>query len=104
MAAPRRAAAGTSASPSPPAAFEGTAAVPRLYSRPRDPIWGPSRAWAHKRSRLRDRRAPACIRETRVDLNQLYFDHQILLIRADGAASPGTRRGHEREAAHVAAR
>jgi len=30
-------------------------------------------------------RAPAYIRETAVDLKQLYFDHENTLIRADGA-------------------
>jgi len=39
-----------------------------------------------------------------VDLNQLYFDHQILLIQADGAASTAARRGHEAAAAQVAER
>ena len=39
-----------------------------------------------------------------MDLNQLYFDHQILLIKADGAASPTARRGHEAAAALVAGR
>ena len=35
-------------------------------------------------------RAPAYIRETAVDLKQLYFDHENTLIRADGAATPET--------------
>ena len=39
-----------------------------------------------------------------MDLNQLYFDHQILLIKADGAASPSVRLGHEAAAAMVAER
>lgn len=37
-----------------------------------------------------------------MDLNQLYFDHQILLIQADGATTPEARRAHEIEAARVA--
>ena len=39
-----------------------------------------------------------------MDLNQLYFDHQITLIRADGAATSAARRGHEAEAALIAGR
>ena len=39
-----------------------------------------------------------------MDLNQLYFDHQIQLIRADGAATDDARRGHELAAARIADR
>ena len=39
-----------------------------------------------------------------MDLNQLYFDHQIQLIRAHGAATVEGRRGHERAAAQLADR
>jgi hypothetical protein len=38
-----------------------------------------------------------------VDLNRLYFDHQILLMRAQGAGSPDGRRGHEAAASGLAA-
>ena len=37
-----------------------------------------------------------------MDLNQLYFDHQISLINADGAATSHARRGHEHEADRLA--
>ena len=37
-------------------------------------------------------------------LNQLYFDHQILLIKAQQAATPVLRRAHERDAARIAER
>ena len=36
-----------------------------------------------------------------MDLNQLYFDQQISLIKAQDAATPARRRGHEIEAARV---
>ena len=39
-----------------------------------------------------------------MDLNQLYFDHQILLIRAEGAETMHARRDHQAEAAQVAGR
>ena len=39
-----------------------------------------------------------------MDLNQLYFDHQITLIRADGATTPEARRDHETDAAQIAGR
>lgn len=39
-----------------------------------------------------------------VDLNQLYFDHQILLMKAHKARSPGGRRGFEAAASCVAGR
>lgn len=39
-----------------------------------------------------------------MDLNQLYFDHQIQLIRADGAVTSEARRSHEHEAAQIADR
>jgi hypothetical protein len=39
-----------------------------------------------------------------VDLNQLYFDHQILLMKAHKAPSPGGRRGFEAAASCVAGR
>jgi hypothetical protein len=38
-----------------------------------------------------------------VDLNRLYFDHQLALIKADEAATAGTRRRHQGEAARIAA-
>lgn len=37
-----------------------------------------------------------------MDLNQLYFDHQVLLIQADGAATPEARCDHEIAAALIA--
>ena len=39
-----------------------------------------------------------------MDLNQLYFDHQIQLIRADGAGTAEGRRDHESAAARIADR
>lgn len=39
-----------------------------------------------------------------MDLNQLYFDHQLLLIRAERATSPSSRINHEIGASHVAGR
>jgi len=39
-----------------------------------------------------------------VDLNQLYFEHQVLLMRADRSDLPGERIGHERGAALIAGR
>lgn len=39
-----------------------------------------------------------------MDLNQLYFDHQLLLIRASRAVSCGAREEHEVTASHVAGR
>jgi hypothetical protein len=37
-----------------------------------------------------------------MDLNQLYFDHQISLMKADGASTSLARRGHERDADRLA--
>ena len=39
-----------------------------------------------------------------MDFNQLYFDHQISLIRADEAQTPCLEDGHRREAAAIAGR
>jgi hypothetical protein len=39
-----------------------------------------------------------------VDLNKLYFDHQIQLIRADGAANEEARAGYALAAAEIAGR
>lgn len=39
-----------------------------------------------------------------MDLNQLYFDHQIQLIRADGAVTDEARAGHALAAAEIAGR
>lgn len=39
-----------------------------------------------------------------MDLNRLYFDHQIELIRADGAGTAEGRRDHEFAAAQIAGR
>jgi len=39
-----------------------------------------------------------------VDLNQLYSDHQLLLMRADRAASESGRRALEVTASHIAGR
>ena len=39
-----------------------------------------------------------------MDLNQLYFDHQLLLIRAKGAASCVVRHEHEAGASRIARR
>jgi hypothetical protein len=37
-----------------------------------------------------------------VDLNRLYFDYQLSLIRAQEAATSELRQGHESEAARIA--
>ena len=39
-----------------------------------------------------------------MDLNQLYFDHQILMMKAQGARSCDGRRGHEAAASGIAGR
>ena len=39
-----------------------------------------------------------------MDLNQLYFDHQLLLMKAAGAASDRARHEHEAVASRVAGR
>lgn len=39
-----------------------------------------------------------------MNLNQLYFDHQMSLIRADGANTPCLRQRHEHHAAQIAGR
>ncbi|MBT2133630.1 hypothetical protein KK137_04720 [Croceibacterium sp. LX-88] len=39
-----------------------------------------------------------------MDLNQLYFDHQILLIKAGRASSAELRHEHEVSASHIAGR
>jgi hypothetical protein len=39
-----------------------------------------------------------------LDLNRLYFDHQLSLIRAREAATADLRRDHESEAALIAGR
>jgi hypothetical protein len=39
-----------------------------------------------------------------VDFNQLYRDHQLLLMRADGAPNEGVRQLHEVAASQVAGR
>ncbi len=39
-----------------------------------------------------------------MDLNQLYFDHQLLLMKAAGAASDSVRHEHEAVASRVAGR
>lgn len=39
-----------------------------------------------------------------MDLNQLYFDHQILLMKARRAPPRGRRRGFETEASDIAGR
>ena len=39
-----------------------------------------------------------------MDLNQLYFDHQIQLIRADCAATADARSGHQFAASQIAIR
>lgn len=36
-----------------------------------------------------------------MDLNQLYFDHQLLLIRAERAASGGARDGYKVSASQI---
>lgn len=47
---------------------------------------------------------PLTTRETIVDLNQLYYDHQLLLMEASQATSAGARHEHETGASHVAGR
>lgn len=37
-----------------------------------------------------------------MDLNQLYHDHQVSLIRAQDSATPQARDGHEAEAGRLA--
>ena len=37
-----------------------------------------------------------------VDLNRLYFDYQLSLIKAQEAATVAVRQGHETEAARIA--
>ena len=39
-----------------------------------------------------------------MDLNRLYFDHQVSLIRAEEAATVASREGFESEAARIAGR
>lgn len=39
-----------------------------------------------------------------MNLNQLYFDHQLSLIRADAAESACLEGGHRRAAAQIAGR
>lgn len=39
-----------------------------------------------------------------MDLNQLYFDHQLLLIKALRAPSGGAQHEHEVSASHIAGR
>lgn len=39
-----------------------------------------------------------------MDLNQLYFDHQILLMKAGRAVSAQLRHEHEVSASHIAGR
>ena len=39
-----------------------------------------------------------------MDLNQLYFDHQLLLMQAERAASPELRCSHRQGAALIAGR
>jgi hypothetical protein len=39
-----------------------------------------------------------------VDLNQLYFDHQVTLMRAHGAPSDDLQRGHWQDASLIAGR
>lgn len=41
---------------------------------------------------------------TCVDLNQLYFEHQVLLMQADRSDLPGEQNMHERGAALIAGR
>jgi len=38
-----------------------------------------------------------------MDLNRLYFDHQVSLIEAEKASTSALRRDHESEAARIAA-
>jgi len=47
---------------------------------------------------------PLTTRETIVDLNQLYFDHQQLLMEASQATSVGARHEHEIGASQIAGR
>ena len=37
-----------------------------------------------------------------MDINRLYFDHQLSLIKVMEAATPDLRHGHESEAARIA--
>lgn len=39
-----------------------------------------------------------------MDLNQLYFDHQLLLMKAKGTFSAEVRRAHEAHASLIAGR
>jgi hypothetical protein len=39
-----------------------------------------------------------------MDLNQLYFNHQVLLMEADRASTEGLRQLHEVAASHIAGR
>ena len=39
-----------------------------------------------------------------MDLNKLYSDHQVTLIRADRATTLEARRGHQSDAAQIAER
>lgn len=39
-----------------------------------------------------------------MNLNQAYFDHQLSLMRADGADTPCLEHRHQREAADIADR
>ena len=39
-----------------------------------------------------------------MDLNRLYFNYQLSLIKAQEAATSEARRGHESEAARIAGR
>ena len=43
-------------------------------------------------------------REEAVDFNQLYFEHQISLIRAEAAETPCLAQGHRVAAASIAGR
>lgn len=49
-------------------------------------------------------RAPAYDEELSVDFNQLYLDHQALLMKAERACTLGGRRALEVAASHVAGR
>lgn len=42
--------------------------------------------------------------DTAMDLNQLYFDHQLAVIRADGAPSHDLRRDRQFDASLIAGR
>lgn len=58
-----------------------------------------------RRLRLRDTTRSRLRRgETIVDLNQLYFDHQLLMIKASQSISARARHEHEVGASHVAGR